>query len=620
MIQDIRLHGQITDKVEYYVTVAGRDISTRYFHEMGEKNGSPVIRFFSSGNEFKITPGGISYHANGGSFCEYMFGIDLPKKDLIKKDVLNRLVMYGAVYSPQSDRINFTTNIGGEDVFDRVFLNGNAVSNYHFFVHSDAKNDPAKRQEQILRLVGKYLKHTDKVGLSDDDVLVRELFLELREERGILFLIRLVHRYHEEYHRTFKELYMKTRTIDEAGGAKLAAMAQLYEIDRYQQERIKIDVMYKHPENRRIVDEYKGILIDCSGKNEVDHLDMAKLTRLRTLSIRNRIPLNLFDTLDELLLKGKKIREVHEPLHIKETRAIFEGLFLKGHTAGGHVNTEDLVKLMKAKQQAMTQRDNSFEEILLETCRLADEKAIESNDMTLLENFGYIITFFDRFDTTFAAISRISFMEDAEVREDQVRSLLGNKRAFDEIDRGMFHDLFIKGALQNKYMTNYGRRKVSSLYKGILDVEEGNASIKEVLENLNEIIKEEKHYTAVHSFMKEKIKRFYSDLSDKESQDQFVTEAWREMLDNKLITGAATEKVFRDAVINIRKEAFYLHNLLPVIIAGSDSKLREDFLANSGLDRFYVEDLEREFFDKNNLSGMLLDRIRKDEQEVGSAK
>jgi len=618
MIQDIRLHGQINDKVEYYVTVAGRDISNRYFHEMSEKDGKNLVRFFSSGNEFRITPEGISYRANGGSFCEYMFGIDLPKKDLIKKDVLNRLVMYGAVYSPQSERINFTSDVNGEDVFGRVFLNGNAVSNYHFFVHSDANPDTAQRQEDILRLVGKYLKHTNKVGKADDAALVREIFLELREERSILFLIRLVHRYHEEYLRTFKELYSKTRTIDETGAAKLSAMSQLYEIDRYQQERIKIDVMYKHPENRRIVDEYKAILIDCSGKKEVDHLDMAKLTRLRTLSIRNRIPLNLFDTLDELLLKGKKIKEVHEPEHIRETRAIFEGLFLKGHAAG-HINNEDLVKLLRSKQQAISHRDNTFEEILLETCRLADEKAIESNDMSLLESFGYIITYFDRFDTTFAAISRISFMEDAEVREDQIRSLLGNKRAFDDIDKGLFNALFIKSALQNKYMTSFGRRKVSTLFKGILEVEEGNASIKDIIEKLADIIKEEKDYSAVHSFMKEKIKSFYSDLSDRESQDQFIAETWKEMLDKKSIPGDATEKIFRDAVINIRKEAFYTQNLLPVIIAGSNAKLREDFLANSGLDRFYVEDLEREYFEKNNISGMLLDRIRKEEQAVGSA-
>jgi len=616
MIQDIRLHGQINDKVEYFATVAGREISKRYFHEMGNTpEGKPFVRFFSSGNEFRITSTGVRYNASGGNFCEYMFGIDLPIKDLIKKDVLNRLVMYGAVYAPNAERISFTNNVYGEDGFDKVFFSGNAVSNYYFFIHSDVQGEPRARQEAILRSIGKYLKHTDKVGRNDDTGLVKDLFLELGEERSIIFLFRLVHRYHEEYYRTFKGLYSKNRTIDEDGASNLAAMAQLYEIDRYQQERIRMDVLYKHPDNKRIVDEYKAILISCASKKELDHLDMAKLTRLRTLSIRNKIPLNLFDTLDELLLKGKKIKEVHEPEFIKETRAIFEGLFLKGHPEG-KINHEDMVKLLRAKHKSILHRDNTFEEILLETCRLTDEKATESNDISMLENFGYIITYFDRYDTSFAAINQISFMEEVDVGEEKMRSILGNKRAFDELSPGLFHELFVVSTLQNKYITVFGRRKALALSNGIADIEQGNSSIKEVVEKLEEIIREERYYKAVHSCMKEKIKDFYSDLSDRESQDQFISVIWKEMLDDKAIPRDVPEKVFRDAVINIRKEAFYLNSLLPVIAAGSNSKLREDFLENSGLDRFYVEDLEREYFEKNKLSGMLLDRIRKEEQKV----
>ncbi len=617
MIQDIRLHGQINDRVEYFATVAGRDIANRYFHESGEKDGKSFVRFFSYGNDLKINPEGISYFANGGSFCEYMFGIDLPIKDLIKKDVLNRLVMYGGVYS-EGDRLSFTNDIQGGEDFTKVFMNGNAVSNYYFFVHSDSKLEHRKRQETLLRALGKYLKHTDKVGKSDDSAIVRDIFLALKEDRSIVFLVRLVNRFHEDYHRTFKELYWKNRAVDEDGIAKLAALANLYEIDRYQQERIKIDIMYKHPENKRIVDEYKAILIGCSNKKEIDHLDMAKLTRLRTLSLRNKIPLNLFDTLDEMLLKGKKIKEVNEPEYIKETRAIFEGLFLKGQTAG-HINGEDMTKLLRAKQHAILLRDNTFEEILLETCRLTDEKSIESNDLSLFESFGYIITYFDRFDTTLATVSQISFMEGTIVTEEKLRSLLGNKRAFDEISKGLFHELFIKSALQNRYMTNYGRRKATALYNGIMDIEEGNASVKEVIERLNAIIAEERDYVTVHAFMKEKLKHSHSDLADRETQDLFIADVWKEMLDGGHIQHGTPEKVFRDALINIRKEIFYLHHLLPVIIAGSSTKTREDFLENSGLDRFYIEELERDYFEKNRISGMLLERLRKDEQPTASA-
>ena len=39
--------------------------------------------------------------------------------------------------------------------------------------------------------------------------------------------------------------------------------------------------------------------------------------------------------------------------------------------------------------------------------------------------------------------------------------------------------------------------------------------------------------------------------------------------------------------------------------------LREDFLENSGLDRFYVEELEREFYELNDLNMEELYQIRK---------
>jgi len=60
-----------------------------------------------------------------------------------------------------------------------------------------------------------------------------------------------------------------------------------------------------------------------------------------------------------------------------------------------------------------------------------------------------------------------------------------------------------------------------------------------------------------------------------------------------------------------RKEAIYLHNLLPKIVAERDVSLREDFLDNSGLDRFYVEELEREYFELNDLDMENLYLIRK---------
>ena len=134
---------------------------------------------------------------------------------------------------------------------------------------------------------------------------------------------------------------------------ELQEMAGEYNIDQYQVERIKIDVLYKHPDNRRIIDEYKDILVSITKDKEIDQAKVARLNRLRSLSIRNNIPLELFSALDELLLKGKKLEKVDEPEYIKNTREILEGIFLDASPTADRIAKDDLVSLLKSKQTAM---------------------------------------------------------------------------------------------------------------------------------------------------------------------------------------------------------------------------------------------------------------------------
>jgi len=71
------------------------------------------------------------------------------------------------------------------------------------------------------------------------------------------------------------------------------------------------------------------------------------------------------------------------------------------------------------------------------------------------------------------------------------------------------------------------------------------------------------------------------------------------------------DHLFNETIFTIKKEAMYLHTLLPAIISECNVGLREDFLQNSGLDRFYVEELEREYYEKNKLDLEGLYQIRK---------
>ncbi|TNF49654.1 TIGR04442 family protein [bacterium] len=252
MIKDYRIHGVAGPNREFYATLTGQEIGSRYFHEMMENEGVIRHRFFSGGNEFIIGPEGLSHTGNGGSFCPYMFGVDEPIVDLVKADVINRLVLFGARHD-DSPKITFDESTSGKETFKETFLRGHAVFNYYFFVHF-TRNTPLKRQqEKILQILGKALKRLP-LSLDDDDSRVSEELYSKWSDLGSAFLLlKVINRSHLEFYRKFDELYSMSRSLGEEEQKTLDQLAQHLEIDPYSQERIKIDVMFRNSENREVV-------------------------------------------------------------------------------------------------------------------------------------------------------------------------------------------------------------------------------------------------------------------------------------------------------------------------------------------------------------------------------
>jgi uncharacterized protein (TIGR04442 family) len=603
--QEIRLHGHLDDTIEYFAMAASRDAYSRYFFEAS----SDKLRFFSPGNEFILEPSKISHCGNGGSFCEYMFGVDQPLSDLAKTDVRNRLVLYGAFYKGDGSQLDFTSKTDGQNSYDQLFFEGNATVNYFFFVSGSVSGKLQEQQENIARLLGKTLKRTAHVGLGEDSELVDEIHGMLGH-RSSLYLVKLIHKKHKQYHDFFKELYFDYKTIPDYEFDKLQKLADELEIDKYQQERIRIDVMYKHPDNQRIVDEYKNILIECNLKGSINQMENARLTRLKTLSVRNKIPAALFYTLDKML-KHDKLVDLDEQDYLAETRQVLEGIFFAEAQIDASINSEDMSLLLHAKRQASENRDHTFEHILLETGKACDEKIHQGADLTLLEHFSYIITFFDRYDNTSSVINQLAFMENVHFGEEHIRSLLGNKKAFDELDPQLWKALFFDQLFENKYLGQFGRKKVQCLLKGLALIEDSRLTIKALVDQLHVLRKQERLYMILLSHVKERIRNFYSKYNTRAEQEALLVEVADELYNKGLFTGDIPLAQFHNVVVNIKKEAVYLHNLLPKIIAERDAGLREDFLDNSGLDRFYVEELEREYFQLNNLNMDDLSLIRK---------
>jgi uncharacterized protein (TIGR04442 family) len=602
MINDLRLHGSI-GPVEYFAFVGGASAHNTYFYDEGPAS----IRFFSKGNEFTITEEGIHYRGTGGNFCEYMFGVEKPFKDLVKKSVANRLIMFGA-FLDESEKIIFTNDTEGKESFYRLFLQGHAVKNYYFFVSSDFGGNYRKRQKQLLGAIGKFLKRTELIAEERDTEILEGFLSELKEKSSQAFIFKLIHAGNRKFYKAYSDFYSRERALSVNEELYIENLVVGNDIDRYQQERMKIDIMYKHPDNRRVVDEYRDILLSGISEDTLQPSEFARLRRLRALGIRNNIPSVLFETLDDLLLRGRKIQEIEEPEYLTDTRATLQSLFFKDPSLKRHIINEDVVRLIKAKQAADSKGDKGFEQILLDTVRACDEIARETNDFSLFEEFTSIATYFDRYDNVSTLLSQIAFMEKVEFTEDSLRSLIGNRKEFDKLDAKLFDEMFIKELLGNKYITGYGRRKINAISKGIKKISAGDASLRDIVGEVKSITDEERLYRLVHAALKERMRSFFPGLDTKKGREKIREDIAMELSEK----GAAAEvpvKLFNKVFIDLRKESFYLNHLLPLVLQARDVTLREDFLNNSGLDRFYIETLEKEYFDKQKIDQSLFEPL-----------
>lgn len=610
MIRAIVHHGFVGSSIEYFAVVAGPDVDRRFFFEQINAPRGDVIRYFGGSSEIVLNPEGVKFRGNGGIFGEYMFGGHLPVGDLLNEEVVNRLVLYGTMVDPKTHELRFTENTQGFERWDNLFLQGNAVANYFFFVDDRKRySDVGDRQEATLKSAGKLLKRSRRVGAGQFLALADEFLEALNEPHSTIVIVRVVHRANQRLADLSQQHYAQTRALEPA--EEIAP--DIEDIDPYQRERIQIDVIYRHPDNQQLIDEYKRILASCAGTT-IDSSARARLMRLRTLSLRNEVPLSIFDTLEEIVLQEPRavMRKDEEPEYIQHTREILGG-FLLGRNITRKLSSLDLVQLMENKQKAAANRDQTFEELLLETGRLIDEIGREEEDFERLESFGELVTLFDRIDHTTTLVNKLAFMDDVELSPEQVRSLLGNMQVFEKLRRGLFQQLFIDPVVNNEYALAYGKKKLYALTLGMISIENNEESIAGVVESITSLNRHERAYFAAYNLARRRMSNFYLELNTTEGRETFRREIKAEIAhdpDLHELQEFITEGLLEEVITKIRLEAFYINQLLPRIIEEQDSRLRNDFLSNSGLDRFQVEELESEYFEMRAFPHQLLEAIR----------
>ena len=133
-----------------------------------------------------------------------------------------------------------------------------------------------KRQKQILGAVGKFLKRTDLIAEDLDTEILEGFLSELKEQNSQVFIFKLIHAGNQKFYKAFSDFYSRERALSANEELYIEDLAHDNDIDRYQQERMKIDIMYRHPDNKRVVDEYRDILLSGISKDTLQHFRVCK--------------------------------------------------------------------------------------------------------------------------------------------------------------------------------------------------------------------------------------------------------------------------------------------------------------------------------------------------------
>ena len=104
-------------------------------------------------------------------------------------------------------------------------------------------------------------------------------------------------------------------------------------------------------------------------------------------------------------------------------------------------------------------------------------------------------------------------------------------------------------------------------------------------------------YRTVHYYFRKEMKNLYMELRKSDDFEEIRKELSAELLRDKIINKEIPQELFNKVLRDLKEEMVYLYEILPMIINNKDTDLREKFLKESNLDRYYVEELEREFIE-----------------------
>ena len=295
---------------------------------------------------------------------------------------------------------------------------------------------------------------------------------------------------------------------------------------------------------------------------------------------------------------------------VDEMNSLLVSTFLQENRHLQPLSPEMIAKFLLANKLARDCGNRTLEQTQLLISTACDERCKENGSDETYNYFIKLMEYVHLCDDIQEQISKLAFMETLFIDADLITSLHRNKTIFNRLEETLFERLFLSDIMSSKFLGCYGRRKVSFVSNGLDKISAGITTANDILAGLNDLEKEQKLLLFILDNVRDKIRNNYSKFSSQNDLDILKRLLNIDLHHKNLHTDEIPDALFNQGIEIIKKEAIYYNNLLPMILRTNNRGLREEFIAESGLDLFYIEELENHYCDSNNISRGQLAQLR----------
>jgi len=305
---------------------------------------------------------------------------------------------------------------------------------------------------------------------------------------------------------------------------------------------------------------------------------------------------------------SKAISNINTAL-VDEMNSLLLSTFLHKNKQLQPLSPEMIAKFLLANKLARDSGNRTLEQTQLLISTACDERCKEDAPDETYNYFKQLIEYIHLYDDTQEQISKLAFMETFFIDADLIMSLLKTKDIFNKLEETLFECLFLSDIIASRFMSNYGKRKLSFVADGLGKISAGLTTAADILAGLRDLAIEHKLLMFILDNVRDKIRNNYSKFSSKNDLEILKRVLTIDLHHQKLHGDEIPDQLFNRGIEIIKKEAIYYNNLLPLILRTNNRGLREEFIAESGLDLFYIENLEKQYFNSNNIPAKRLAQL-----------